>query len=65
MIAPAVIALASCTEVKRGEYAAGTAAVFCDDGFKNILDEEIQAFEFTYKDATIVPLYTSEQACID
>ncbi|MBD5419545.1 MAG: hypothetical protein HDR48_05880 [Bacteroides sp.] len=65
MIAPAVIALASCTEVKRGEYAAGTAAVFCDDGFKNILDEEIQAFEFTYKDATIVSFYTSEQACID
>lgn len=61
----AVMAFASCGEVKRGEYAAGTAAVFCDDGFKNILDEEIQAFEFTYKDATIVPFYMSEQACID
>lgn len=58
-------ALSSCGEIKRGEYAAGTAAVFCDDGFKNILDEEIQAFEFSYKDATIVPFYMSEQACID
>ena len=59
------LSLASCGEIKRGEYAAGTDAVFCDDGFKNILDEEIQAFEFTYKDATILPFYTSEQACID
>ncbi|MDE5842265.1 MAG: substrate-binding domain-containing protein [Muribaculaceae bacterium] len=57
--------ISSCGEIKRGEYASGTAAVFCDDGFKNILDEEIQAFEFSYKDATIVPFYMSEQACID
>lgn len=59
------VCITSCGEIKRGEYAAGTAAVFCDDGFKNILDEEIQAFEFAYKDATIVPFYMSEQACID
>ena len=57
--------LSACGEIKRGEYASGTAAVFCDDGFKNILDEEIAAFEFSYKDATIVPFYMSEQACID
>lgn len=55
----------SCGEVKRGAYTAGTDAVFCDDGFRNILDEEIQAFEFSYKDAHIVPFYMSEQACID
>lgn len=57
--------LSSCGEIKRGEYASGADAVFCDDGFRNILEEEIQAFEFTYKDATIVPFYMSEQACID
>lgn len=57
--------LSACGEIKKGEYASGTAAVFCDDGFKNILDEEIQAFEFSYPNATIVPFYTSEQACID
>lgn len=57
--------LSSCGEIKRGAYAAGTGAVFCEDGFRNILDEEIQAFEFTYKDAHIVPFYTTEQACID
>jgi phosphate transport system substrate-binding protein len=59
------VVFTGCGEVKRGEYTKGTAAVFCDDGFKNILDEEIQAFEFSYKDAHILPFYTSEQACID
>lgn len=61
----AALVSVSCSEIKRGEYASGTAAVFCDDGFRNILDEEIQAFEFSYKDATILPFYMSEQACID
>lgn len=61
----AAMTLCACGEIKRGEYASGTAAVFCDDGFKNILEEEIQAFEFTYPDATIMPFYMSEQACID
>lgn len=59
------VAIGGCGKIKKGEYASGTAAVFCDDGFKNILDEEIQAFEFSYPDATIVPFYASEQACID
>lgn len=61
----AAVTLCACGEIKRGEYASGTAAVFCDDGFKNILEEEIQAFEFTYPEATIMPFYMSEQACID
>lgn len=65
IMASAIVTLCSCGEIKRGEYAAGTDAVFCDDGFRNILEEEIQAFEFSYKDATIVPFYMPEQACID
>ncbi len=65
LTAGAAVVFTGCGEVKRGEYTKGTAAVFCDDGFKNILDEEIQAFEFSYKDAHILPFYTSEQACID
>ncbi len=65
MLAIVGMTLCACGEIKRGEYTSGTAAVFCDDGFRNILDEEIQAFEFSYPDATIVPFYASEQACID
>lgn len=58
-------AAAGCTPVKRGEYAAGSATVFCDDGFKNILDEEIEVFEYSYPKASIIPFYVSEGAAID
>ena len=55
----------SCGEIKRGEYVSGPGAVFCEDGFRNVLEDEIEAFEYTYKDASIIPFYMQEQACID
>lgn len=60
-----LVAISSCTPVKRGEYAAGSGTVFCDEGFKNILDEEIEVFEFSYPEASIIPFYVSEQQAID
>lgn len=59
------LGVVSCGEVKRGEYAKGSATIFCDDGFKNILDEEINVFEFSYPEASIIPFYVSEQDAID
>lgn len=63
----ALIALGavSCAKVKRGEYAKGSATIFCDDGFRNILQEEIEVFEFSYPEASIIPFYVSEQDAID
>lgn len=55
----------SCGQVKRGEYAKGSGTIFCDDGFKNILDEEIDVFEFSYPGSSIIPFYVSEQEAID
>ena len=55
----------SCQKVKRGEYAKGSATIFCDDGFKNILDEEIEVFEYSYPESSIIPIYVSEQQAID
>lgn len=55
----------SCTKVKRGEYAKGSSTIFCDDGFRNILNEEINVFEFSYPEASIIPFYVSEQDAID
>lgn len=55
----------SCAEVKRGEYAKGSATIFCDDGFKNILDEEIEVFEYSYPESSIIPFYVDEQSAID
>ena len=50
---------------QKGEYAKGSATVYCDEGFKTILDEEIQVFEFSYPEASIIPFYVSEQEAID
>ncbi len=60
-----LLASAACTPVKRGEYAKGSATVFCDDGFKSILDEEIEVFEYTYPESSIIPFYVSQSEAID
>ncbi len=67
MIIPILCGLgfSSCTEVKRGEYAKGSATIFCDDGFRNILDEEISVFEYSYPESSIIPFYVAEQDAID
>lgn len=66
MLSLAVLAGAmACTPVKRGEYAKGSGTVFCDDGFKTILDEEIEVFEYSYPESSIIPFYVSEGAAID
>lgn len=59
------LGVSSCGEVKRGEYAKGSATLFCDDGFRNILEEEIEVFEFSYPESSIIPFYVSEQEAID
>lgn len=62
LLVPGVI---SCQETKRGEYAKGNATIFCDEGFKNILDEEIEVFEYSYPGASIIPFYVSENEALD
>lgn len=59
------LGVASCAKIKKGEYAKGTATVFCDDGFKKILDEEIEVFEYSYPGSSIIPFYVDEQSAID
>lgn len=58
-------AMTSCAPIKKGEYAKGTEYVGCDDGFRKILEEEIEVFEYQYPDAFILPRYMSENECID
>lgn len=62
LMVPGVI---SCQETKRGEYVKGNTTIFCDEGFKNILDEEIEVFEYTYPEASIIPFYVSENQALD
>lgn len=55
----------ACTPVKRGAYTEGSATLFCDDGFRNVLDEEVEVFEYTYPNSSIIPFYMSETDAID
>lgn len=55
----------ACSPIKRGEYAKGSVDVYSDDGFKQILEEEIDVFEYSYPDATIVPFYVSETDAVN
>lgn len=64
-VALASLTFLSCGEIKRGEYAKGAANIYCDEGFKNILEEEIDVFEYTYPDSNILPSYVSEAEAVD
>lgn len=55
----------SCGEIKRGEYSKGSETIYCDDGFKNILEEEIEVFEYSNPGATIIPKYVSEGEAVE
>ena len=63
--AAVLLGAASCTKVKRGEYAKGSATIFVDDGFRNLVQEEISVFEFSYPESSIIPFFVSEQEAID
>lgn len=65
MAACMLIGAASCAKVKRGEYAKGSATIFVDDGFRNLVQEEISVFEFSYPESSIIPFFVSEQEAID
>lgn len=66
MLAALAVGTVSCGNYKKDDnYSSGSATIFCDDGFKNILDEEISVFEYTYPDASILPFYVSEGGAID
>lgn len=55
----------SCGQIKRGEYVDGSATMYCDDGFRQILQEEIEVFEYQYPNSAIIPFYVDEQTAMD
>ena len=54
-----------CNKGKPATSVNGLCKVICDESFKNILDEEIEVFEFQYKDANVLPRYMDETAALD
>lgn len=61
----ALLIAGACTPIKKGEYAEGAEYVCCDDGFRKILGQEIEVFEYQYPKSFILPRYMSENDCID
>lgn len=55
----------ACSPIKRGEYVDGSATMYCDDGFRQILQEEIEVFEYQYPNSAIIPYYVDEQTAMD
>lgn len=43
----------------------GTAIMACDASFENIMQQEIEVFEYVYPQASILSYYMDEKACVD
>lgn len=57
--------LVSCGRTSTGEYHKGAAVVACDATFRNVLEQEIQVFEYKYPGSNVMDLYVDEDAAID
>lgn len=57
--------VSSCGKKAESTSSSGIATVVCDASFENIMDQEIDVFEFIYRDANIIPYYTDQKSAID
>lgn len=60
-----VTGLSSCDKKATTTSTSGIAAVACEAGFRNILSQEIDVFEYIYPQSSIIPYYIDEHAAID
>ncbi|MCF0219523.1 MAG: substrate-binding domain-containing protein [Muribaculaceae bacterium] len=61
----AALSLTSCDKKAESTSTGGMAKIACDLSFRNIMQQEIEVFEFIYPNANIMPYYVDEQAAID
>ena len=62
----AILATASCNRQKPTDsHTSGLATIVCDESFANIVEQEIDVFEYTYPQASIVSYYVDETSAID
>ena len=66
LLSASLLGLGSCRKAPTNTSTSGLATIVCDDSFENIMNQEIDVFEYTTKgNANIIPYYVSEKACID
>ena len=62
----AVSSVTGCRKAPTNTSSSGLATIVCDESFENIMDQEIDVFEYNTKGkANIIPYYVSEKACVD
>ena len=62
----AAISFCSCNKHQTTETStSGVTSIMCDQSFENIMNQEIDVFEYTYPEASIVPYYVSEAEAVD
>lgn len=61
------VAMASCIhpEKPRNTATSGTSTIFCDNSFENVLEQEIDVFEYIYPDAHVLARYGTEAEALD
>ena len=60
-----ILGLVSCENKKKNTFSSGVASVICDESFENIINQEIEVFEYTYPNANIIPYYLDEKSAVD
>ncbi len=62
----AALSVCSCDRQKPTTTStSGIATVYTDPSFQNIVDDEVNVYEYIYRDANIIPMYENEKACMD
>lgn len=64
-----LLAMAGCTKFKDqrtgNTSTSGLTTIVCDNSFENILQQEIEVYEYCYPKASVIPYYISEHAALD
>jgi len=50
---------------KGNSSTSGTVVMACDASFENVMQQEIEVFEYVYPNASVLSYYTDEKACVD
>jgi len=60
-----ILTMVSCGKTPTNTSTSGIATIVCDDTFENIMNQEIDVFEYIYPKASIIPYYVTEKAAVD